>query len=74
MARKLFEVEGIALKNLPDALNWHSAENWGHLLGAQAQTLTKSGAILRKTVALQICYNWTPADIARVAAAVKGAL
>ena len=78
VARWLFEQDGIRLKNLPDALNWHDAGLWEHLLGPQADTLGRSGAILRRAVALQVCYRWGEADITQVAdavvAAVKGAL
>jgi 8-amino-3,8-dideoxy-alpha-D-manno-octulosonate transaminase len=74
VARRLFEKDGIALKNLPDALNWHCAEHWEHLLGAQARTLTKSGNILRRTVAVQICARWEAPDIEKLAEQIHRAV
>mgnify|MGYP001568254744 CR=1 FL=1 len=74
VARRLFEHDKIMLKNLPDALNWHSAEHWHHLIGMQAMNLKWSGKLLRRTIALQVCYKWTDADIQRVAQAVQAAI
>ena len=74
VARRLFEKDGIMLKNLPDALNWHSAEHWHHLIGMQAMNLKRSGKLLRRSIALQVCYKWTEADIQLVAQAVHAAI
>ena len=74
VARRLFEKDGIMLKNLPDALNWHSVENWHHLIGMQAMNLKRSGQLLRRCIALQVCYKWTDADMQRVAQAVCTAI
>jgi 8-amino-3,8-dideoxy-alpha-D-manno-octulosonate transaminase len=74
VARRLFEKEGIMLKNLPDALNWHYAGNWHHLLGRQADTLERSGKLLRRAVAIQICYRWDEAAIKQTADAIVAAV
>jgi 8-amino-3,8-dideoxy-alpha-D-manno-octulosonate transaminase len=74
VARRLFEKDGIALKNLPDALNWHCADHWEHILGAQARTLTKSGNLLRRTVAIQISALWEPEEIEKVAEQIARAV
>jgi 8-amino-3,8-dideoxy-alpha-D-manno-octulosonate transaminase len=74
VARRLFEQDHIALKNLPDALNWHYAGEWGHLLGQQANTLTISGDLLRRSVALQVSARWTEPDILRLAQTVAAAV
>ena len=74
VARHLFEKDGLALKNLPDALNWHCASYWDHLLGSQAKMLTASASILQRTIAIQVCYRWTDDDIQRVAKSIHAAI
>lgn len=74
VARRLFEQDGIALKNLPDALNWHYAGQWGHILGQKANELTRSGDLLRRAVAIQVCYSWTQARIEQIAQAIANAV
>ena len=81
VARTL-QQKGIGFKNLPDALNWHYAGTWDHMLGKAAglkgQTLEdyfkQSGGILRRAIALPIFYKMDEARIATIAQELKGAL
>jgi len=73
---------GIGFKNLPDALNWHFAGTWDHLLadtpalhGATlAQHCEPSERILRRAIALPIFYKMDDARFAQIATEVEGAL
>ena len=81
VARAL-QQKGIGFKNLPDALNWHYAGTWDHMLGKaewlQGRTLEEyfkqSGEILRRAIALPIFYKMDDARIATIAQELKGAL
>jgi len=74
--------KGIGFKNLPDALNWHYAGTWDHMLGKadwlKGQTLenyfARSGEILRRAIALPIFYKMDEARIATIAAELQNAL
>ena len=73
---------GIGFKNLPDALNWHYAGTWDHMLGKadwlKGRTLeeyfTQSGGILRRAIALPIFYKMDEARIATIAQELRAAL
>ena len=81
VARAL-QQKGVGFKNLPDALNWHYAGTWDHMLGKadwlQGRTLEEyfkqSGEILRRAIALPIFYKMDEARIAAIAQELKGAL
>lgn len=81
VARAL-QQKGIGFKNLPDALNWHYAGTWDHMLGKaewlKGRTLedyfAQSGGILRRAIALPIFYKMDEARIATIAQELKGAL
>ena len=73
---------GIGFKNLPDALNWHYAGTWDHMLGKadwlKGRTLEEyfkqSGGILRRAIALPIFYKMDEARIATIAQELRAAL
>jgi len=81
VARAL-QQKGIGFKNLPDALNWHYAGTWDHMLGKaewlKGRTLEdcfkQSGEILRRAIALPIFYKMDEARIAAIAMELKMAL
>lgn len=74
--------KGIGFKNLPDALNWHYAGTWDHMLGRadwlKGQTLERalqqSGQILRTAIALPIFYKMDETRIAAIAHELRQAL
>ncbi len=81
VARRL-QQRGIGFKNLPDALNWHYAGTWDHMLGSMPwlnggkleQHLEKSSSILRRAIALPIFYKMDQTQIAKVAEEVANAI
>jgi 8-amino-3,8-dideoxy-alpha-D-manno-octulosonate transaminase len=81
VARDL-QSRGIGFKNLPDALNWHFAGTWDHLLAGVpwlkdktlAQHCAPSDAILRRAIALPIFYKMDAARIEFIAAQVADAV
>jgi len=81
VARDL-QARGIGFKNLPDALNWHFAGTWDHLLAGlpwmQGRTIAEhcrpSETVLRQAIALPIFYKMDSARIEHVATQVAAAV
>jgi len=81
VARQL-QQKGIGFKNLPDALNWHFAGTWDHMLAhagwLQGKTLATyfeaSGEILRRAIALPIFHNMDKTRIEHIARELHTAL
>jgi 8-amino-3,8-dideoxy-alpha-D-manno-octulosonate transaminase len=81
VARTLLS-RGVGFKNLPDAINWHYAGTWDHLLGDMAwlggkslvDYFDKSERILRRALALPIFYKMDDARIATIAEEVARAI
>lgn len=75
-ARRL-SAEGIATKNLPDALDWHFAGTWGHMfsgipsLADPESRWPRSAELLRRSIALPVTVKMGPPEIARVASVVR---
>lgn len=67
----------LGTKNLPDALDWHFAGTWGHMLPRVGcacyadNTSCACAGLLRRAVALPVNVTMTPNDIRRVVDAVK---
>jgi 8-amino-3,8-dideoxy-alpha-D-manno-octulosonate transaminase len=62
--------KGIGTKNLPDAINWHYAKHWGHLLdgypryqGKLAGSFGPSSSILECAVAIGVNVKMDPSRI-----------
>ena len=52
---KLLNNENFGTKNLPDAINWHSAFTWDHLLeNSTRESIKKSHLMLNKSIAIPI--------------------
>ena len=72
--------EGLGTKNVPDAMNWHFAANWGHIWKDTAyadcyQTKwSKSATILNRCVSLPIMVNWTEQDLHRILESITNAI
>ena len=71
---------GLGTKNLPDAMQWHFAKHWGHLLSrypGYANKLDSSWAetaeILERSVALSVSVRLQEADIDRISEGVSAA-
>jgi len=81
VARAL-QQKGVGFKNLPDALDWHYAGTWDHMLGKaewlQGRPLEdcfkQSGEILRCAIALPIFYKMDDARNATIANELRAAL
>jgi len=82
VARAL-QAAGVGFKNLPDALKWHYAGTWDHMLanapwrtGGQSleDCFAKSGHILRSAIALPIFYRMDEARLVAVANSLKASL
>ena len=81
VARQL-QKNGIGFKNLPDALNWHYAGTWEHMLAGMPWLrgcslegyLQQSGQILRRAIALPIFYRMDEVRIATIAREVAAAV
>jgi 8-amino-3,8-dideoxy-alpha-D-manno-octulosonate transaminase len=75
---------GLGTKNLPDAIDWHFAGTWTHMLGelgldevGLAEATRRSDELLRRAVAVPIMVRYTDervdeiaADLQRIAAEV----
>ena len=81
VARQL-QQKGIGFKNLPDALNWHYAGTWDHMLAKMKwlkgktleDFLKPSGEILRRAIALPIFHNMDNARCELIARELEKAL
>jgi 8-amino-3,8-dideoxy-alpha-D-manno-octulosonate transaminase len=81
VARNL-QKRGIGFKNLPDALNWHYAGTWDHMLTGSkwlrgqslAEHFKQSDEILKRAIALPIFFRMDAARITQVAHEVRRAL
>jgi len=81
VARNL-QQKGIGFKNLPDALRWHFAGTWDHILARSAwlkgRTLEnyfgRSGEILRRAIAFPILYKMDESRISKIAVELQKAL
>lgn len=81
VANRLMQ-KGIGFKNLPDALKWHYAGTWDHMLARTdwlkghtlERYLEQSGRILRSAIALPIFYKMDEARIAIIAQELGQAL
>ena len=60
--------QGLGTKNLPDALTWHFAGTWDHLLHGQ---WPKTEQLLRRAIALPINVTMSPELIERVLSSVR---
>lgn len=75
---KLWTGKGFGTKNLPDAINWHYAGTWDHMLRHYprykgkdlAKLFSQSDDILRRAVALPIFVNMPDEQIERTVTAV----
>ena len=61
---------GVGTKNVPDAMNWHFAANWGHIWqnsdlyrGNFNSVWNKSAEMLNRCISLPIMVNWTDEQI-----------
>lgn len=62
---KCWTAKGFGTKNLPDAINWHFAATWDHMLGKfpeykgkdLSKVFSQSDDLLRRSVALPILVN-----------------
>lgn len=66
--------EGLGTKNIPDALNWHFARNWGHMFMGYKKyehsfkcEWKKSADLLSRSIAIPIMIKMTPEKIDEVA-------
>ncbi len=72
--------EGLGTKNVPDAMNWHFAANWGHIWKNTAYAecyeteWSKSASLLRRCVSLPIMVNWTEQDLHRILESISKAI
>jgi len=79
---RLLQARGIGVKNLPDALNWHFAGTWHHMLADASWLGTntlegyfkQSDDILRRAIALPIFYRMDKNRISQIAQEVRSAL
>ncbi len=69
VAKALAKV-GVGTKNLPDALTWHFAENWGHMwkdsplyANSYKQAWARSRELLERSISLPIMVLSTEAEI-----------
>jgi 8-amino-3,8-dideoxy-alpha-D-manno-octulosonate transaminase len=69
LAVKALESEGVGTKNIPDALIWHFAGNWGHVF--LTDVWNKSRSLLYRSVAIPIPVKMAPDYPARVACALE---
>jgi len=66
--------EGLATKNLPDAIKWHFAKHWGHMFREYnfyndgLNHWKKSDEILSRSIALPVMVNMTNEQINNIAA------
>jgi 8-amino-3,8-dideoxy-alpha-D-manno-octulosonate transaminase len=75
---KAWTAKGFGTKNLPDAINWHFAGTWDHILGRYPRyrgrdlepVFRQSSDILRRAIAIPIMMNMDAAQIDRIITAV----
>lgn len=65
---------GLDTKNLPDALDWHFAGTWTHLLGDCAKNWPRTRELLERSIALPVNALMSEAGIQRVADGVREAV
>ena len=81
VARRLGE-RGVGTKNLPDALDWHFAATWRHMLDVgeppcachPGASSCRCAGLLRRAIALPVNVLVEPGELERVAQAVEEAL
>jgi 8-amino-3,8-dideoxy-alpha-D-manno-octulosonate transaminase len=65
--------QGIATKNIPDAMKWHYARHWSSILEHASQTsrekaaIDDTGRLLRRSIATPIFVKMTPESISGLA-------
>lgn len=69
---------GVGTKNLPDAIDWHFAGTWDHMLrdyglSPCARQWPASDTLLRRAIALPVLVRMSDSDIARVIDGVHAA-
>lgn len=64
----------VGTKNLPDALDWHFAGTWSHLLGDCANRWPRTRDLLERSIALPVNALMSDAELKRVADGVREAL
>lgn len=75
---KLWMAKGFGTKNLPDAINWHFAGTWDHMLKHYrrykgkdlSKVFAQSDDLLRRAVALPIFVNMPDEQIEKIVTAV----
>lgn len=70
---KILTDHGIGTKNLPDALDWHSAAAWTHILPRQVtDNLKRSAQLLQTAIAIPIFLQKSVEDYRRLGSALAG--
>jgi len=71
----LVNASGIGTKNVPDAMEWHFAGHWDHMLSASEISAVKPTAdLLNSYVSLPVLLKWTPEQYANLGRKLKEAL
>jgi 8-amino-3,8-dideoxy-alpha-D-manno-octulosonate transaminase len=65
---------GVGTKNLPDALGWHFAGTWDHLLPDAAGRWPRTRALLERSIALPVNAVMSEREIEHVAAVARDAV
>ena len=79
---KCWTAKGFGTKNLPDAINWHYAGTWDHMLKHFPQykgkdlskVFAQSDDLLRRAVALPIFVNMPDEQIEKTISAVHDSI
>lgn len=71
--------QGVGTKNLPDAIDWHFAGTWDHMLADYGLTPCSrqwpvTDALLRRAIALPVMVRMSDSDLARVISGVHVAV
>lgn len=70
----LFE-RGVGTKNVPDAVEWHFAGYWNHMLSKeQISELEPTRALMETYVSLPIAGKWSPSEYAKLGSEIRGIL
>jgi len=75
-AQKVYD-SGCTTKNLPDAIDWHFAGTWDHMLSEYSPCKDKwprTAKLLRSAIAIPVNANMTRQDIERYAFVIKASL
>ena len=72
---KLLNKEGFGTKNLPDAIKWHCAFYWDHLLEKkQISSLAKTKKILTNAIAIPIFLKKPQSKYLKITKAINSIL